>query len=218
MENRGIREDRMRNQEVLAYRQYEKKMRRRQVGVFCFYLGVALIFFSCCIFALIHKPEPDVLTVIRDVPVPVEVTVTPDVSEDQDMPSKSAMALARTMWGEARGCSTTEQAGVAWCVLNRVSSPEFPDTVEAVCSQRTETVKQFDGYDPDNPLEPELLALAEDVLGRWELEQLGVGSVGRVLPADYLFFEGDGAHNHFRKDYIKTGETWGWTLASPYED
>lgn len=216
LEHRKIREDRMREQEVRAYRQYEKKMRRRQVGVFCFHLGVTLIFFSCCIFALIHKPEPDVLTVVKG--VPVEVTVAPDVSEDQDGPSDAAVALARTMWGEARGCSTTEQAAVAWCVLNRVDSPEFPDAVEAVCSQRTATVKQFDGYDPSYPVEPELLALAEDVLARWELEQLGVGSVGRVLPADYFFFEGDGVHNSFRRTYIKVGQTWDWSLPSPYED
>lgn len=179
--------------------------------------ALVAVFVWCCVSIIAYKPEPDVLTVIRDVPVPVEVTVAPDVSEDQDGRSEAAMALARTVWGEARGCSTTEQAGVAWCVLNRVDSPEFPDTVEAVCSQRTETVKQFDGYSPDYPVDEDLLALAEDVLARWELEKLGVGSVGRVLPADYLFFEGDGQHNHFRKGYIKTGETWDWSLPSPYK-
>lgn len=193
--------------------------RRRKfiTGALVVQAALVAVFVWCCVSIITYKPEPDVLTVIRDIPVPVEVTVAPEVSEDQDGPSEAALALARAMWGECRGCAKTEQAGVAWCVLNRVDSPEFPDTVEAVCSQRTETVKQFDGYDPGNPVEPELLALAEDVLARWELEKLGVGSVGRVLPADYLFFEGDGQHNHFRKGYIKTGETWGWTLESPYE-
>lgn len=191
--------------------------RRRKfiTGALVVQAALVAVFVWCCVSIITYKP--DVLTVIRDIPVPVEVTVAPEVSEDQDGPSEAALALARAMWGECRGCAKTEQAGVAWCVLNRVDSPEFPDTVEAVCSQRTETVKQFDGYDPGNPVEPELLALAEDVLARWELEKLGVGSVGRVLPADYLFFEGDGQHNHFRKGYIKTGETWGWTLESPYE-
>lgn len=170
------------------------------------------VFLWCCMKILNwEKPEPDVLTVVKE--IPVEVTVAP---EEQDGPSDAAVALAKTVWGEARGCSRTEQAAVAWCVLNRVDSPQFPDTVEAVCSQRTETVKQFDGYDPGNPVEEDILTLCEDVLGRWELEKLGVGSVGRVLPADYLFFEGDGKHNYFRKDYIKTGETWDWSLSSPY--
>lgn len=230
--------------------------RRRKfiTGALVVQAALVAVFVWCCVSIITYKPEPDVLTVIRDIPVPVEVTVAPEVSEDQDGPSEAALALARAMWGECRGCAKTEQAGVAWCVLNRVDSPEFPDTVEAVCSQRTETVKQFDGYDPGNPVEPELLALAEDVLARWELEKKleriwgpqedaehlsgerrqsgesetsglpggeGYGAsaddVGRVLPADYLFFEGDGQHNHFRKGYIKTGETWGWTLESPYE-
>lgn len=131
--------------------------------------------------------EPEILTVIKE--VPVEVTVAP---EEQNGPSEAAVALAKVMWGEARGCSTTEQAGVAWCVLNRADS--------------------------DDPVEPELLALAEDVLARWELEQLCVGSVGRVLPSDYLYFEGDGRHNYFRQEYIGDGTTWDWSLASPYEE
>ncbi len=155
--------------------------------------------------------EPEILTVIKE--VPVEVTVAP---EEQNGPSEAAVALAKVMWGEARGCSTTEQAGVAWCVLNRADSddPDFPDDVLSVVSQPG----QFDGYDLDNPVEPELLALAEDVLARWELEQLCVGSVGRVLPSDYLYFEGDGRHNYFRQEYIGDGTTWDWSLASPYEE
>lgn len=159
-------------------------------------------------------PEPEILTVIKE--VPVEVTVAP---EDQNGPSDAAVALAKVMWGEARGCSTTEQAGVAWCVLNRADSddPDFPDDVVSVCAQDY-PCKQFDGYDPAYPVEPDLLSLAEDVLSRWELEKLGVGSVGRVLPADYLYFEGDGQHNYFRREYIGDGTTWDWSLASPYEE
>lgn len=179
-------------------------------------IALVAVFVWCCMKVASYQPEPEIFTVVKE--VPVEVTVAPDASEDQDGPSDAAVALARTVWGEARGCSTTEQAAVAWCVLNRVDSPEFPDNVEAVCSQRTETVKQFDGYDPSNPVEPDSLALCEDVLGRWALEKLGVGSVGRVLPADYLFFEGDGVHNSFRRTYIKVGQTWDWSLPSPYED
>lgn len=122
-------------------------------------------------------------------------------------------ALAQTVWGEARGCSTTEQAAVVWCILNRADDDGFPDDPLMIVQQKS----QFDGYHPDYPVEPELVALVEDVLSRWELEKTAVGSVGRVLPEDYLFFEGDGTHNHFRQNYIKTGETWDWSLPSPYE-
>ena len=63
---------------------------------------------------------------------------------------------------------------------------------------------------------PELEALARDVLERWQAEQRGAEGVGRTLPEDYFFFEGDGLRNHFRKTYEKTGATWDWSLPDPY--
>lgn len=168
---------------------------------------VAIFTWCCSAMISYEEPEPEILTVIKE--VPVEVTVAP---QEQTGPSEAAVALAKTVWGEDRGGTATEQAGVAWCVLNRVDSPEFPDDVLSVVSQ----AGQFDGYSPDYPVEPDILALCEDVLARWELEKMGVGSVGRVLPADYLFFEGDGRHNYFRREYIGNGTTWDWSLASPY--
>lgn len=166
--------------------------------------------FAWCCSAMISCEEPEPLVVVRE--MPVEVTVAPEVQEVPDDPGEAAVALARTVWGEARGCSATEQAAVAWCVLNRVDSSEFPDDVLSVVSQEG----QFDGYSPDYPVEEDILALCKDVLARWELEKLGVGSVGRVLPADYLFFEGDGQHNYFRREYVGDGTTWDWSLESPY--
>lgn len=47
-------------------------------------------------------------------------------------------------------------------------------------------------------------------------EQRGAEGVGRTLPEDYFFFEGDGLRNHFRKTYEKTGATWDWSLPDPY--
>lgn len=124
-----------------------------------------------------------------------------------------AVALAKTIYGEARGCSTTEQAAVAWCVLNRVDdeSGQWPDDVVGVVTQPS----QFHGYDEDHPVVPELLAVAEDVLARWEIEDTCVGDVGRVLPEEYTYFSGDGRHNWFRTAW-DGGETWDWGLESPY--
>lgn len=192
-----------------------KRMRRWLFRFLLTEIALVAVFVWCCMKVASYQPEPEIFTVVKE--VPVEVTVAPAVSEEQDRPSEAAVALARTMWGECRGCSTTEQAGVAWCILNRVDSPEFPGDVVSVCAQ-DKPCKQFDGYSPDYPVEDDLLALAEDVLARWQLEKMGVGSVGRVLPPDYLYFEGDGIHNHFRRDYISSGETWDWRLGSPYEE
>ena len=59
-----------------------------------------------------------------------------------------AELLARTVWGEARGCGTEQQAAVVWCVLNRVDSERFPDSIAAVVTQPS----QFFGYSASNPV------------------------------------------------------------------
>lgn len=120
--------------------------------------------------------------------------------------------LARVLWGEARGVpSDMEKAAVVWCVLNRVDAARWPDTVAGVVTEPS----QFAGYSPDYPATEELKAIAADVLTRWERERREGGDVGRVLPAEYFFFTGDGERNYFRTEY--TGGTfWDWTLPNPY--
>lgn len=134
--------------------------------------------------------------------------------EQEEHDQETLLALARTVWGEALSFPTTEQAAVVWCVLNRADSPDFPDDPLEVVQQPN----QFSGYDPENPVWPEILALVEDVLDRWELEKTAVGDVGRVLPKEYVYFEGDGLHhNYFRTEY-RGGTSWDWSLDSPYEE
>lgn len=125
-----------------------------------------------------------------------------------------AVYLAQCLWGEARGVpSQTEQAAVVWCVLNRVAHPGFPDTVYAVLT----APNQFIGFSTGHPVDPALLALAQDVLGRWARERSGETGVGRVLPENYLWFSADGrGHNAFRSEF-RGGAVWGWTLDSPYD-
>lgn len=159
------------------------------------------------------KENPSQELVVSAVSEMMIQCVTPEQEENEDHDPETLMALARTVWGKARGCSATEQAAVVWCVLNRVDSPDFPDDLLEVVQQPN----QFSGYDPENPVWPEHLALVEDVLDRWELEKTAVGDVGRVLPKEYIFFEGDGKENHFRMSY-KGGDTWDWSLDSPYEE
>ena len=119
---------------------------------------------------------------------------------------------AKTVWGEARGCSVTQQAAVAWCILNRVDSAAFPNSIRAVVTQKY----QFAGYCSSNPVELEILALVYDVLARWSLESEYAGSVGRVLPQSYLYFTGNGVKNTFTETFLaKTA--WDWSLPSPYE-
>ena len=134
---------------------------------------------------------------------------TPKVTKSDDV-----TILAKTIWAEARGIkSKTEKAAVAWCVLNRVDSDGYG------CGISVEYVATFPGqfaYDPDNPVTDDCLRIAEDVYSRWKAEKNGVTDVGRVLPAEYLFFTGDSEHNYFTAQW-QGSDVWGWELTSPYE-
>jgi hypothetical protein len=124
----------------------------------------------------------------------------------------AAIYIAKTLYGECRACPPTEQAAVVWCVLNRVDSQEryFPNDIVSVITQQY----QFAGYSDTNPVRDDLLAMAYDVLARWYAEKRGEES-GRVLPASYCFFYGDGKHNHFTEEWRGTA-VWDWSLDSPY--
>lgn len=122
--------------------------------------------------------------------------------------------IAKTVYGEANIVrSTMRQAAVAWCILNRVDSQHYADTIEGVVT----APHQFSGYDPDHPVTDELRSLAVDVLQRWHREQNGETDVGRVLPKEYIFFFGDGLENYFTKEW-KSEDCWEWELPSPYQE
>lgn len=141
---------------------------------------------------------------------PLPDTTTGQLASDL---AEEAEYIAKALYGEARGCSTTEQAAVVWCILNRVDDESglWPDDIIGVVTQE----HQFIGYSPEHPVLPELYDLAMDVLERWQLEKGGETDVGRVLPADYRFFQGDGQHNYFRREF-EGSPVWDWRLKTPY--
>ena len=160
------------------------------------------------------EEEPPVVETSTVTPQVIEVIIEEPVEETPkyEIDRSDVEMLARLTWGEARGCTTTEQAAVMWCVLNRVDSedPLFPDTIQEVITQKN----QFHGYNINNPIWPELEDLARDVLMRWLTNE-----EGRVLPLEYCWFSGDGSHNYFRDAYgLKKANIWDWSLESPYEN
>lgn len=162
------------------------------------------------------NPEKASQTEQELITAPAAYTTTPHSAKASVILSEpeesDLIILAQTLWGEARGCTTTHQSAVIWCILNRVDDPRWPDTIAEVC-----VPNQFLGYNPDNPVDPELYALCEDVYARWTREQTeGYLNTGRTLPREYVFFHGDGVENHFRTAYEFTGEFWDWSLSSPY--
>lgn len=191
----------------------EGPMKEKAITLICCVLCVA-------IFATVGlEPNSAGGAELEETPAPLlSITPTPEPMSSPEAATppwtyEEVEMLAKTIWAEARGVpSTARQAAVAWCALNRLDVGTFGDTLAEVLSKPY----QF-AYDPASPVTDEFLALADDVLHRWYLEQNGVEDVGRTLPEDYLFFEGDGLENHFRKEYEKTGETWDWSLPDPYE-
>lgn len=108
--------------------------------------------------------------------------------------------IAKALYGEARGCSETEQRAVVWCILNRVDEGVWGDGIIGVITRPG----QFAGYDPDYPVWPELYEIAQDVLTQWRREGNGE-TVERVLPREYVYFSGNGSYNVFRD---RAGNTW----------
>jgi hypothetical protein len=127
----------------------------------------------------------------------VEATTTVVVEPEPDY-NLEAEYIAKTVWGEARGCTVAEQEQVIWCILNRVDSDiqYFPDDIISVVTQPN----QFHGYSPEHPVTEEHYTLALDVLERWEAEKRG-DAVQRNLGKEYLYFHGDGKHNYFRENF-----------------
>ena len=161
--------------------------------------------------------NPNTLEIVPDLAVYSPEAATPaqpSVEPVKLYSEADVEMLARLIYTEARGVkSKTEQAGVVWCVLNRLDNPNRPQkTIADVVT----APHQFD-YRPWAPVTEEFKALAQDVLERWEREKNGVENVGRILPVEYQYFEGDGGRNWFSAEW-RSDEYWDWSLPSPYED
>ena len=75
--------------------------------------------------------------------------------------------LARCIYGEARGESYTGQVAVGAVVLNRVKSPEFPNTIAGVIYQKNAFTAVNDGQINLEPNETAISA-ARDAMNGWD--------------------------------------------------
>ena len=135
---------------------------------------------------LIGKPEQPEAPELSEAPVYYEMYFT----------EEDVAAVAKMLWGEARGCTRDNQIKCAWVVVNRVDDERFPDTIQGVLSQPS----QFHGYSESFPVTDELYSVAFDVLTRWSYEKQGI-PVSRELAKSYLYFTGNGVENIFREVY-----------------
>ena len=132
---------------------------------------------------------------------------------DCEVTAKEIELLAKTVWGEARGCNRFEQSAVVWCILNRVDAG-YGSITKVITAPN-----QFTGYKSGHPVTKEIKELVEDVVARWKLEKTVCGNVGRTLPKDYLYFRADytGIGNVFRNKYKGDYKIWDWNCWNPYK-
>lgn len=180
-------------------------MAKRIQTPFVIFIVVIVIVTAIC---YICMPPTDVSSETGNVIIDNDLTVD-DIIEITINQSDVEL-IAKTVYGEARGCSTVEQSAVIWCILNRVDAGY--GSIEHVITKPY----QFTGYKESNPINGEFVELAIDVLIRWQAEKHCIGDVGRTLPSDYLWFLGDGNHNHFRNKYSGDYNIWDWGSLNPY--
>lgn len=174
---------------------------------------VLLIIYIAVVCIIWPKLDEEPVKVSEPFATPIVITPAPAsewLEEQAYQTENDASMIAKVIYGEARGIySLTEQACVAWTILNRVDAG-YGDIREVVTAPN-----QF-CYDKDFPTVDDygrdILKLVYDVLDRWKNDK-----EGRVLPADYLWFGGDGEHNYFRNSYDDFSNLWGYGLPSPYE-
>lgn len=95
------------------------------------------------------------------------------------------LAVQHTNYGDRS--AIYQSAETMWTVLNRVDAG-YGDISTCIKAKG-----QFVGYKSSNPVTKELYELAELVIEDWSNGE----EIYRVLPPEYLYFHGDGKHNHF---------------------
>ena len=109
-------------------------------------------------------------------------------------------AVARVLYGTALHHSEDAQRAVVWCVINRVESTLYPNTVQDVCEQP----QQWMGFSPDNPVIGSLYAIADEVLTAWQ------GGEYRPMSPDYLFLTWSQDEIVLRTTFQETRSTHYW--------
>ena len=162
--------------------------------------GYILIMFCVMMFTggAIHRPQTDVLGQFME-PVPAAEPVAVAAAEPAETRRADAEEMARVVYGTALYNSTEAQRAVMWCIINRVESPLYPDTVVEVCQQPS----QWMGYSADTPVIGQLYDLAVEVLEAWE------SGGARNLPEGCLWFDWNGNEAiTFRTAFDSSGNDW----------
>lgn len=118
------------------------------------------------------------------------------VVQPQTQVSEEAQYMAKVVAGCSTYYSEKVQRAVAWCVLNRVDSALYPETIIEVCEQ----ANQWQGYDNADVIDS-IYTLCQDVIDTWR-----AGGV-REVPQDCLYFKMLEDGIELRTDFTG-GNTW----------
>lgn len=138
-------------------------------------------------------------------PPPPPPTPTPKVIQYRH-DADEVYALARWFYGSCyqTGDLDGKRKG-AWHLWNRVidDSGVFPDTILEVITQKGE----YDFYDKHDDATPENLAIATEMLNRFEMERNGLQG-GRTLPVGYVYQTVNESHTGYYYSKTVGGEPY----------
>lgn len=122
-----------------------------------------------------------------------------EATTPEDKMREEAEYIAKVLYGNARDNSERDQRTLVWCVLNRVDSSSYPNTIKGVCEQE----KQWMGYSDNNPVLQSLYEIAYN-----ELETYYNGY--RPVNADYIYMSWSSKEIVLRDTFEVTKNTRYW--------
>lgn len=110
--------------------------------------------------------------------------------------------ISKVIYGTARNHSANDQRAVIWCVLNRVESIGYPDTVAEVCAQP----KQWMGYSDENPVIESIYNMVLEELKEWHKEG------HRPMGKEFVFLSWSSKEILLRDTFEETKSTRYWRM------
>lgn len=122
-----------------------------------------------------------------------------ETSTPEEQMKAEAEYIAKMLYGTALKHSERSQRTAVWCVLNRVDTTGFPNTIQGVCQQEY----QWIGYSDDNPVLESLYEIAYKELETWYNSY-------RPVTADYVYMSWSSDNIVLRDTYKTTKATQYW--------
>lgn len=117
--------------------------------------------------AVVYFQQKNGLTVDGIVGKQTAAAMGISLSSNTSSNSSNVYLLARAVYGEARGEPYVGQVAIAAVILNRVKSPEFPNTISGVIYQRGAFTVVSDGQINLTPNDTAIRA-AQDAMNGWD--------------------------------------------------